>query len=43
MAAIKNKPPATCIVIKGIGDWDDGTKGGSKNERNMQPALLLIM
>ena len=29
-AVVKKKPPATCIVIKGIGDWGDGTKGGSK-------------
>ena len=29
-AAVKKKPPATCIVIKGIGDWSDGNKGGSK-------------
>ena len=28
MAAVKNNPPATCIVIKGIGDWGDGNKGG---------------
>ena len=28
-AVIKKEPPATCIV-KGIGDWGDGTKGGSK-------------
>ena len=26
MAVVKEKPPATCIVIKGIGDWGDGTK-----------------
>ena len=30
MTVTKKKPPATCIVIKGIGDWGDGTKGGSK-------------
>ena len=30
MAVTKKKLPATCIVIKGIGDWGDGTKGGSK-------------
>ena len=30
MAAVRKKPPATCIVIKGIGDWGDGTKGGNK-------------
>ena len=30
LAVTKKKPPATCIVIKGIGDWGDGTKGGSK-------------
>ena len=29
-AAVKKNPPAKCIVIKGIGDWADGTKGGSK-------------
>ena len=29
-AAVKENPPATCIVIKGIGDWADGTKEGSK-------------
>ena len=29
-AAVKKKPPATCIVIKGIGDWGDGNKKGSK-------------
>ena len=29
-AAVKKNPPATCIVIKGIGDWADGTKEGSK-------------
>ena len=29
-AAVKKKPPASCIVIKGIGDWADGNKGGSK-------------
>ena len=28
MAAVKKKLSATCIVIKGIGDWGDGTKGG---------------
>ena len=26
----KKKPPATCIIIKGIGDWADGKKEGSK-------------
>ena len=31
MAAVKNKSSVTCIVIKGIGDWADGTKGGSKD------------
>ena len=31
MAVAKNKPPATCIVIKGIGDWGDGNKEGSKD------------
>ena len=30
MAVTKNIPPATCIVIKGIGDWGDGNKKGSK-------------
>ena len=30
MAAAKKNPPATCIVIKGIGDWGDGNKEGSK-------------
>ena len=30
MTVTKNKPPATCIVIKGIGDWADGKKEGSK-------------
>ena len=29
-AAVKKKPPATCIIIKGIGDWGDSTKEGSK-------------
>ena len=29
-AVVRKKPPATCIVIKGIGDWGDGNKGGSK-------------
>ena len=29
-AAVKKKPPATCIIIKGIGDWGDGNKKGSK-------------
>ena len=29
-AAVKKKSSATCIVIKGIGDWGDGNKEGSK-------------
>ena len=29
-AVVRKKPPATCIVIKGIGDWADGNKEGSK-------------
>ena len=29
-AVVKKKSPATCIVIKGISDWGDETKEGSK-------------
>ena len=28
--AVIKKSKATCIIIKGIGDWGDSTKGGSK-------------